>query len=632
MNIESHLNYISSVNSTYLSGGDNAEVASRIHSIQEKRNDQKLYLAIIGEFSSGKSTFINALLGFRLLKEAVMPSTACATYIECHAQKLSVNVTFFNGDNYIASEFDYSVLRSYILRKYNLNCEDIYQIIHALTSNQSVAINVKNLCIQIPGTAIPSNVVIIDTPGFNPGSSSVANHQEITRDIVENVADAAIILTSQEQAMSATLSRFLKKNFERCLHRCTFVVTKFDTLFDEIARKEVLDYARQRIVQDLGISSPKLCGISAVTMLPVKNIPSDRESDWLFLKQSFIDFMQQTWLDLRKSKESMLSEHVYTLVKDVVTLCSDKLSSKESSLQKEKKFLEEHRVEAIQLVCNKMKTIALTELRNAFSKISVSFYSSETNSINYASDVIKTGQMSLANFKNSMMPNIKSHVQEEAKKTLSSLDSSINRIVGGCMREQIQKMNTVFLEHYSQFPSLVPTEETPSIELIHIRNPKLSFDVALSKVEALDSKENKAAAGGAAAAAAAGFLLGGPLGALAGGFVGLVVGAGAGDQSDEMRSSSLSLMRTEISSFFSDLKIKVDRNINSSKTKYENIISSFAEQHVSKYGIAVQQLILNRQNKIDSLKSQIANLHNAITCLHSIIDEIEHELSVLKFK
>ncbi len=37
------------------------KIDQHINHIQKRRNDPNLYLAIIGEFSSGKSTFINAV-------------------------------------------------------------------------------------------------------------------------------------------------------------------------------------------------------------------------------------------------------------------------------------------------------------------------------------------------------------------------------------------------------------------------------------------------------------------------------------------------------------------------------------------------------------------------------------------
>lgn len=632
INIDATLDYIQTINTTYLSGADSREIYKRIKSIQSKRKDTKLYLAVIGEFSSGKSTFINAILGQRLLKEAVMPTTACATYIECHARVFTVNVAFFYGSKYYATESDFSDLSDYLFAKYKVRCENLRQIITILTSDQKIARTVKSLYIKIPGTAIPKNIVIIDTPGFNPGSDSVNNHQEITRDVVENIADAAIILTSQEQAMSATLSRFLNTNLKRCLHRCAYIVTKIDTLEDTSARKEVIDYVRQRIKADLAINSPRLYGLSAVTMLPVKQIPLGKEFEWPTLKKAFSDFVKKTWSELQSSKEYVLSEHIDILIKDIARHCAEKLHKKEQDIRADKSFLESHKVEAIQSVCDKMIVSSSNAINEVFSSLRISFTAAESKSKSEATDIMNTGTMSLSSFQSTMMPKIKSAVEDAAKTALSSLSSSINSEVMSCVKVQIQKMSNVFTSHYSQFPSLQPTQNAPSADLVKFKTPNLNFSIAVSKIEALDSKENNAAGGGAAAGAGIGFMFGGPIGALVGGAIGMFGGIIAGDQSDEMRSSALPLVKTEISSFYSSLRIKVDREINSIKQKYFNLINAFAQDHIAKYGNAVQKLIQEHQDKITDLNEQVKNLRNALIGLQNVQDDVEHELAILKIK
>jgi ribosome biogenesis GTPase A len=69
----------------------NKEIQQRINYIQKRRNDSNLYLAVIGEFSSGKSTFINALLRDDLLKTSALPTTAAATKLR-YSNDLQVEV------------------------------------------------------------------------------------------------------------------------------------------------------------------------------------------------------------------------------------------------------------------------------------------------------------------------------------------------------------------------------------------------------------------------------------------------------------------------------------------------------------------------------------------------------------
>jgi ribosome biogenesis GTPase A len=49
---------------------------ARVGQIQRRRTDPNLYVAVVGEFNGGKSTFINALLRQKILKSSVVERTA----------------------------------------------------------------------------------------------------------------------------------------------------------------------------------------------------------------------------------------------------------------------------------------------------------------------------------------------------------------------------------------------------------------------------------------------------------------------------------------------------------------------------------------------------------------------------
>jgi ribosome biogenesis GTPase A len=54
-------------------GGESEDEESLRHSIQQL--DELFLLVVVGEFNSGKSAIINALLGQRVLEEGVIPTT-----------------------------------------------------------------------------------------------------------------------------------------------------------------------------------------------------------------------------------------------------------------------------------------------------------------------------------------------------------------------------------------------------------------------------------------------------------------------------------------------------------------------------------------------------------------------------
>jgi len=78
--VEDHLQFAANIiQGEEISTALKTEIDSQINQIQKRRSDSNLYLAVIGEFSSGKSTFINALLRDDLLKTSVLPTTDAVT-------------------------------------------------------------------------------------------------------------------------------------------------------------------------------------------------------------------------------------------------------------------------------------------------------------------------------------------------------------------------------------------------------------------------------------------------------------------------------------------------------------------------------------------------------------------------
>lgn len=69
------------------------ELLDRIQYIRLRREDPNLYLAVVGEFSTGKSTFINALLREELLKTSVDVTTTTPTRL-CYGPNLDLEVRF----------------------------------------------------------------------------------------------------------------------------------------------------------------------------------------------------------------------------------------------------------------------------------------------------------------------------------------------------------------------------------------------------------------------------------------------------------------------------------------------------------------------------------------------------------
>lgn len=619
--------FIETVVESQLSSKDAEEVQPKLATLRSKISDKRLYLAVVGEFSSGKSTFINALLGMRLLKEAVMPTTACATYIQNAGTALSLNVQFFDESKFQATQKDFTDIATYLRKKHKLNPRNMQEVIDILTSDQNVARLVKNLSINVPNAKIPRNIVIIDTPGFNPGSSSVNNHYEITQHVVEHVADAAIILTPSEQAMSATLIRFLRTTLQRCLHRCTYVVTRMD-MMDEWSRGDVKEYARNRIATDLGISNPHLYAESAITMLPANKIPDAKKNDWKFFQQEFRKFEDETWQWLQRHKEIMLHEHTALLTHEIAQLCQSRLQHKVETLHETAAFLNAHRIENITTVCNEMFSQSIDAMERELATLDISLYGAEARCKTKAEQMIMDTKYSTSDFNTELIPEIIKMLNQEAKKRLAEISTALNNKVTVCAHRQVARMQQVFASHYDQFPALRPQERMPDTDLVKIETPYVSFQSVISSTKSELTNENIAMVGSGVAGAIIASLIFGPLAIGLGGLIGSLFGS----KDEKIRKQAVELVTPEISSYFAALKVKLRNEIQRTKLRYRNMVRQFAGDHLATYGQAVTALIKKHENDKTLINNQIAELNKTITSLGNLQGDIEYELAILKQK
>ncbi|MBR8464964.1 dynamin family protein [Campylobacter sp. faydin G-140] len=149
---------------------------------------EPLTIAIVGQFSSGKSTFLNALLGFEILPTGVTPVTARLTHIR-YAPSLSLHIYYKNG------------------RELSLNVSEISRFVDQRESLDDI----KELCIYAP-SEILKHFSFIDTPGLNSLSSS---DTRTTKDVIDGVAGVvwlSLIDNAARASELADLYEFLNKS------------------------------------------------------------------------------------------------------------------------------------------------------------------------------------------------------------------------------------------------------------------------------------------------------------------------------------------------------------------------------------------------------------------------------------
>ncbi len=222
--------------------------------IVELASGRRLKLAVVGEFSAGKSTLINALLGVDLLASDIEPTTAVATHLTW-GPSFQVEIAGPEGLSRLCDvrtdehgRPTREALRGVIshLRRHEgrtlLNADGslptdsrplVAEFIRAATTEQAHDDGSDEVIIRLPSDYLAGAVDLLDTPGFNPGLDDAAKerHRAVTMRCVE-ASHLALFVIDGRNPLKATEQRYLEA-LKPYLSRIFFVVNKMDALVDE---------------------------------------------------------------------------------------------------------------------------------------------------------------------------------------------------------------------------------------------------------------------------------------------------------------------------------------------------------------------------------------------------------------
>lgn len=207
--------------------------------------EDKFNLLVVGRFSRGKSTLMNALLGGDLLPTGIVPLTSVITTVRYGSRKQIV--LHFNGRSLIR-QVPLTQLAEYVTQQ----------------SNPGNVKGVDYAEIELPVEILRRGFYFVDSPGL--GSSIVENSQTTERFLPE--ADAFILVTSYDSPLS--------EEEDRILHRIRFtnkrlfvVVNKQDTVKAE-ERAQALSFVAERLNRFSFSQPPQIFSLSAREALQAK--------------------------------------------------------------------------------------------------------------------------------------------------------------------------------------------------------------------------------------------------------------------------------------------------------------------------------------------------------------------------
>lgn len=263
--------------------------------IIERLEDKTFKLAVVGEFSSGKSTFLNALIGKDILKHGAQETTATITEIKNEKlkdDKIIFDVLYSNGA--VEENIDIEKLKDYTTTS---------STVHSVAENID-KVTIKNYFLDYEG-----ELSVIDTPGLNGVADK---HREKTEEQIKN-SHACIYLMSV-RGLGESDIRFLKyiSEYQKNIIFIQNFIDELKELEGETPEGKIEEQKKiisKRLFDENSDVNYEIIGISAyqalisrdVEMSEGKNL-SQSEQEELYKKSNF-DTVLNKILELMKKNE-----------------------------------------------------------------------------------------------------------------------------------------------------------------------------------------------------------------------------------------------------------------------------------------------------------------------------------------
>lgn len=288
--------------------------------------EQPLLVVVMGEFKTGKSTFINTLLGDSILKTDATPATAVVSMLK-YGEERAVTLHYRDGRQ---EEYDFGQLT-------NITAEgdDSYKALRDSLDYVEVAYPNEML----------KQITLVDTPGLNDhGDKRVESTTQF-----QHKADVVLWVFSVEKPASRTELAEIETLGERL--KPIAIVNRIDTIDEEEESvEEVLDNIRRR----LGDSVQTVLGVSAkeaAQAMAEDNQQRLQECGWQ-------DFQQYWEKQLRWCSEELKLQALHSKVEEYVRDTLAELENQKQKLDVQKAFFSGNHDQAMAELQGKIDAVA----------------------------------------------------------------------------------------------------------------------------------------------------------------------------------------------------------------------------------------------------------------------------------
>ncbi|MBQ4075183.1 MAG: dynamin family protein [Clostridia bacterium] len=625
--LEDHLDFASCLIEKYQwEQAVEMDFRARLQKIREKQGDKRLNISVVGEFSSGKSTFINALLRMNLLEAGVLQGTTVASTIMEYGPEYGFSALWQDGRE---EKFIFPDLAA------------LKEKLNALAAWNEEAEGLSQLMVTLPShTLLKHNLRIIDTPGLD---ATTHWHQQATIRTLQEVSDLSIILVDAVRPLPDSLCTFISNQMESILEQCVFVVTKVD-LIPPREQKMMLKFVEKTARARFSLGNPLVLSYASLDVMRT------------FAPEAFEAGKYPQDPALSIENEGKLMEHTArqraaAQAKKLLSLMDGIYGAISGSMEEMTADLEER----LQVLRNTQQ-MDLTDFVAAQKRLQARFY--EEGVAEYRSRIQQEAededlsldarqaildaldqQSSTDNLNHYMHDTITADCKKQAEMILEVFRpyAGDKNDAVGTFRRRMQDFQRAFRLHFKDLKCIKPGDIQVDTILPVIEQPKIrEIDLAGVYTQDMVKKENRWAGGGAATGAAIGTMMAPGVGTVIGaaiGFVGGLFGAGkAGINVDEMKKNTRLRLEEPLKKYFDEVVDGAQAQLNS----YIDQVGAAIDTEIDRYLAAYQKTVLGwiqeekirqqqLEEKIMDVKGDMQQIGNRREGLETIRRQIRPE-------
>lgn len=608
--IDSHIAFASTLMGKYAwEEALKHKLEKQLSVIVEKQNDKFLNISVIGEFSTGKSSFINALVGYELLAVNVIQGTTIAITIIAYSENFSITLTDFSGKS---------------STKVYKSIDSLRQQLHIYTTDSSYAKKIDYVIVTLPSDILKNGYRIIDTPGTN---SLELWHEEVTQRAIRKLSDLSIILTDATQPMPATLMAFLDNTLGESIKSCAFVANKIDRI-RENERNGIIKYIGKKISQSFDIEDPMVLPFSSVALTNsfAKETVNFDSSSLLLTTSSLEKLLSYT----AKQRLRVQARKILHLVDDIYSTLDNNIKSIAVQYQQELQMFERSKqtdfTPFISRQISMRQKSFLSGARNYKYKVESVCDSLASNAKNNIETKIENCG-TLDELSNYIKGSLSDDIKEEGQSITNGTEAQLCEL-RKMFNTELKKFQKEFEREFDKL-KILPVKfniKPKDIAVRHSANSANISPVTTLITEEL-SRENWAFGGGAAAGAAIGTVIAPGIGTIFGAVIGLFAGAAAAPDTLEVKGKIKTKISFPLHSYYrsvvSDCMTNYDNYVNDINLYLETVIN----RYYSTYASTIKQRTKDWETQHRNIKERIQKIEKEINGLRNRQQSIKNIIS-----